>query len=43
MIHGWPGMQSKQKGNLIWTSKHTPVPAQYPAKLEKFSISFCLY
>lgn len=25
-------MQNKQKGNLIWTCKHTPVPAQYPSK-----------
>lgn len=43
MIHGRPGMQNKQKGNLIWTCKHTPVPAQNPAKLDKFSISSCVY
>lgn len=32
MIHNLPSMQNKQKGNLIWTYKHTPVPAQYPSK-----------
>lgn len=32
MIHNSSSMQNKQKGNLIWTCKHTPVPAQYPSK-----------
>lgn len=32
MICDFPSMQHKQKSNLIWTCKHTPVPAQYPSK-----------